>query len=153
RHRRHCRHRAVRPRSDPPHVTRDTRRRDRPEQPRQPARLDQETRFPQARVADAGHRLRRCRARRGHRLPDDASLKRGTNPMTTESMVLTAEPQESTWLERAHGWVTTVDHKRLGIMYIVMALVFLVVGGLEATVIRLQLMKAHANVVPPEIFN
>jgi len=73
--------------------------------------------------------------------------------MTTESMVLTAEPQDRTWLERAHGWVTTVDHKRLGIMYIVMALVFLVVGGLEATIIRLQLMKAHANVVPPEIFN
>src|SRR5262244_3598617 len=73
--------------------------------------------------------------------------------MTTESMVLTAEAPNKTWFERAHGWVTTVDHKRLGIMYIVMALGFLVIGGLEATVIRLQLMKAHANVVSPEIFN
>src|SRR5262249_13047138 len=132
---------------------RHARRGNRPEQPRQPAGLDQEPRLSQARVAHAGHRLRRCRARRGHRLPDDASLKRGTNPMTTESMVFTAEAPDRTWLERAHGWVTTVDHKRLGIMYIVLALIFLVVGGLEATVIRLQLMKAHANVVPPEIFN
>src|SRR5215475_9023626 len=73
--------------------------------------------------------------------------------MTTESMVLTVEAPDKTWLERAHAWVTTVDHKRLGVMYIVMALGFLVVGGLEATVIRLQLMKAHANVVPPEVFN
>jgi len=49
--------------------------------------------------------------------------------MTTESMVFTAEAPDKTWLERAHGWVTTVDHKRLGIMYIVLALFFLVVAG------------------------
>jgi cytochrome c oxidase subunit 1 len=33
--------------------------------------------------------------------------------------------------ERLHEWVTTVDHKRLGIMYIVYALIFLMLGGIE----------------------
>ena len=33
-----------------------------------------------------------------------------------------------------HEWVTTVDRKRLGILYILYALVFLVIGGIEATI-------------------
>jgi cytochrome c oxidase subunit I len=55
--------------------------------------------------------------------------------------------------ERLHGWVTTVDHKRLGIMYIVYALVMLVIGGIEATIMRIQLMVPHNNFVSPEVFN
>src|SRR5215813_2794521 len=74
--------------------------------------------------------------------------------MSTDAIAIqTAQAADRSWVEILHEWVITVDHKRLGIMYIVMALGFLVVGGLEATVIRLQLMKAHANVVPPEVFN
>jgi len=38
-----------------------------------------------------------------------------------------------------HRWTTTVDHKQIGIMYIVMALGFLVVAGIEATLMRIQL--------------
>ena len=37
------------------------------------------------------------------------------------------------WVDTLHEWVTTVDHKRLGILYILYALVFLVVGGIEAS--------------------
>ena len=37
------------------------------------------------------------------------------------------------------SWVTTVDHKRIGIMYAVSACFFFLVGGLEALLIRLQL--------------
>jgi cytochrome c oxidase subunit I len=73
--------------------------------------------------------------------------------MSTESMTLTAEAPEQTWIERLHGWVTTVDHKRLGIMYVLYALFFLVVGGIEATVMRIQLIKPHAAFVSPEHFN
>src|SRR5881296_433612 len=54
---------------------------------------------------------------------------------------------------RLHEWVTTVDHKRLGIMYIVYALAFLVIGGIEATVMRVQLVTAHNDFVSPEVFN
>jgi cytochrome c oxidase subunit 1 len=52
-----------------------------------------------------------------------------------------------------HEWVTTVDHKRLGILYIVYALVFLVLGGIEAAIMRIQLIRPHNNFVSPEVFN
>jgi cytochrome c oxidase subunit I len=57
------------------------------------------------------------------------------------------------WVEELHDWVTTVDHKRLGILYILYALLFLVIGGLEAMVIRIQLMRPHNDFVSPQVFN
>jgi cytochrome c oxidase subunit 1 len=54
---------------------------------------------------------------------------------------------------RLHEWAMTADHKRLGIMYIASGLVFFVVAGLEATVMRLQLFAPHNDVVSPETFN
>ena len=57
------------------------------------------------------------------------------------------------WLAVLHDWVVTVDHKRLGILYVVTALGFLVVGGLEASAMRLQLAWPGLKVVPPETFN
>src|SRR4030088_2887826 len=54
---------------------------------------------------------------------------------------------------RLHEWVTTVDHKRLGILYIIYALAFLVIAGIEASVIRIQLIRPHNNFVSPEVFN
>lgn len=58
-----------------------------------------------------------------------------------------------TWSETLHEWVITVDHKKLGLMYIGMALVFLVIGGIEAAIMRIQLATAHAHFVSPEVFN
>jgi len=52
-----------------------------------------------------------------------------------------------------HDWVVTVDHKKLGILYIIYALFFLTVAGIEATIIRLQLIVPHNNLVSPEVFN
>jgi cytochrome c oxidase subunit 1 len=54
---------------------------------------------------------------------------------------------------RLHEWVTTVDHKRLGILYILFGLVFLALGGIEATIMRLQLIRAHNDLVSPQVFN
>src|SRR6266542_4071254 len=54
---------------------------------------------------------------------------------------------------RLHEWVTTVDHKRLGVLYIVYALVFLGIGGLEAIVMRIQLVSPHNDFVSPQVFN
>jgi cytochrome c oxidase subunit 1 len=56
-------------------------------------------------------------------------------------------------VDRLHGWVTTVDHKRLGLMYIAYALVFLVIGGIEATIMRIQLIAPHQDFVSPQVFN
>ena len=55
--------------------------------------------------------------------------------------------------DRLHDWVTTVDHKKLGIMYILYALVFLVIGGIEATIMRIQLIVPHNHFVSPQVFN
>ena len=49
--------------------------------------------------------------------------------------------------------MTSVDHKRLGILYIVYGLMFLVVGGVEALIIRIQLMHSHNDFVAPQVFN
>jgi cytochrome c oxidase subunit I len=57
------------------------------------------------------------------------------------------------WTETLHEWVTTVDHKRLGILYILYGLGFLVLAGIEALFIRIQLMHAHSNFVSPQVFN
>ena len=52
-----------------------------------------------------------------------------------------------------HEWVVTVDHKRLGIMYVATGIVFMVVAGLEASTMRLQLAWSGLHIVPPETFN
>src|SRR5215813_14217272 len=52
-----------------------------------------------------------------------------------------------------HEWVVTVDHKRLGIMYVVTGFVFLVIGGIEASLMRLQLAWPGLTVVPADTFN
>src|SRR5438093_9887510 len=56
-------------------------------------------------------------------------------------------------VDRLHEWVTTVDHKRLGVMYVAYALAFLGIGGLEATVMRIQLVAPHNDFVSPQLFN
>jgi cytochrome c oxidase subunit I len=56
-------------------------------------------------------------------------------------------------LEYLHEWVVTVDHKRLGIMYVTTGLVFLLIAGLEASLMRLQLSWSGLSIVPPATFN
>jgi cytochrome c oxidase subunit 1 len=56
-------------------------------------------------------------------------------------------------LVQLHDWVITVDHKRLGLMYICTGLVFFAVGGLEASIMRWQLAFPSHDVVSPEVFN
>jgi cytochrome c oxidase subunit I len=55
--------------------------------------------------------------------------------------------------DRVHEWIVTVDHKKLGLMYILYGILFLVIGGLEATVMRIQLAIPHNHFVSPETFN
>ena len=57
------------------------------------------------------------------------------------------------WTATLHDWVTTVDHKKIGILYIVMAVGFLVVAGIEALLIRWQLFFPRNNVLGPDTFN
>jgi cytochrome c oxidase subunit 1 len=52
-----------------------------------------------------------------------------------------------------HAWVTTVYHKRLGILYIAAGLLFFVVSGIEAIMMRAQLAQAANDLLEPQEFN
>ena len=51
------------------------------------------------------------------------------------------------------GWMTTVDHKRIAVLYGVTAFIFMLIAGLEAGVIRMQLASADNDLVGPGRFN
>ncbi len=67
----------------------------------------------------------------------------------------------ATHTPRRHGgvfdvlqeWITTVDHKKIGLMYIGYALIFLVVAGAEALLMRVQLAVPNNHFVSPQTFN
>jgi cytochrome c oxidase subunit 1 len=54
---------------------------------------------------------------------------------------------------RAASWVTTTDHKRIGILYLVTSLTFLVSGGVLALLIRTQLIHANADLFVRDEYN
>ena len=62
-------------------------------------------------------------------------------------------PASRAWTVVAHEWLTTVDHKKIGILYFWTAIFFLIVAGCEALVIRLQLLSAGNKLVSPDAFN
>ena len=70
--------------------------------------------------------------------------------MSTTAAAIPAAPVQPTGL---WSWLTTVDHKRIGILYGVTALVFFFVGGLEALLIRIQLAQPDATVLSAEAYN
>jgi len=51
------------------------------------------------------------------------------------------------------SWITTVDHKRIGILYGVSAFAFFLLGGIEALILRLQLARPANTVVGADTFN
>src|SRR5262245_56778743 len=57
------------------------------------------------------------------------------------------------WTDALHDWVTTVDHKKIGLMYILMAVLFLVIGGIEALLMRWQLLSPRNDFLGPDFFN
>jgi cytochrome c oxidase subunit 1/cytochrome c oxidase subunit I+III len=66
-----------------------------------------------------------------------------------------AELLERVWAERQGvlGWLTTTDHKRIGIMYFFTALVMFGAGGIEALLIRTQLIGPHGTVLSPQAYD
>src|SRR5581483_2168254 len=51
------------------------------------------------------------------------------------------------------SWITTVDHKRIGILYLVTAVAFFIIGGIEALIIRSQLAVPANTLVSPSFYN
>ncbi|MCK9249843.1 MAG: cytochrome c oxidase subunit I [Solirubrobacteraceae bacterium] len=59
------------------------------------------------------------------------------------------EPPKKGWLD----WITTTDHKKIGIMYLVLTFAFFAVGGVEALLIRLQLAVPDNTLLQFETYN
>src|SRR5687767_1314970 len=69
-------------------------------------------------------------------------------PVTGKSVFRRPKATTGFW-----SWVTTVDHKKIGVMYFVSAFVFFLVGGIEALLIRLQLAIPNATVLNADQYN
>src|SRR5207253_772132 len=51
------------------------------------------------------------------------------------------------------SWLTTTDHKRIGLLYFFTAFAFFLIGGIEALVIRAQLAQPNGHLVTAETYN
>jgi cytochrome c oxidase subunit I len=60
-----------------------------------------------------------------------------------------AEREPTGWT----SWITTTDHKRIGIMYMVLTFMFFCLGGVEALMMRLQLGAPNNTLVTPQVYN
>ena len=50
-------------------------------------------------------------------------------------------------------WMMTIDHKRIGILYLLSAAVFFMVGGFEALLMRIQLAQPDSKFLSPDMYN
>jgi cytochrome c oxidase subunit I len=59
------------------------------------------------------------------------------------------------WHERPGllGWLTTVDHKRIGLLYLYTTIAFLLAGGIEALLLRTQLARPNEDLLSPSAYN
>ncbi|HEY3215653.1 MAG TPA: cytochrome c oxidase subunit I [Candidatus Eisenbacteria bacterium] len=73
--------------------------------------------------------------------------------MATTTAPITAVQTQPGLGVRVWSWVTTVDHKRIGILYGTTAFVFFLIGGLEALMIRIQLARPENDFVSPDFYN
>src|SRR6266571_5273957 len=60
---------------------------------------------------------------------------------------------DDTFFKPISLWLTTTDHKLIGIMYMVTGILSFVIGGIFALIIRLQLSQPNLKVVDPETYN
>ncbi|HEX2347447.1 MAG TPA: cytochrome c oxidase subunit I [Ktedonobacterales bacterium] len=74
-----------------------------------------------------------------------------TENIWTEHIVLQRQPR---WMRYPIlTWITSTDHKKIGIAYIYTAFVFFVLAGIEALIMRSQLAIPDNNFIQPELFN
>lgn len=51
------------------------------------------------------------------------------------------------------SWLTTIDHKRIGLMYLVTLMIFFFVGGLAALIMRTELANSGQDFLSPQVYN
>ena len=57
------------------------------------------------------------------------------------------------WQTTLKSWITTVDHKRIGVMYLATIIFFFTIGSAAAALFRLELMTPDANILSHETYN
>ena len=76
--------------------------------------------------------------------------------MSIAAPSLVREEQEVNYLNVDHSlksWLTTVDHKRIGIMYMLSITFFFVIGGVMATLVRLELLTPAGDLLQSDAYN
>jgi cytochrome c oxidase subunit 1 len=73
--------------------------------------------------------------------------------MATVEATIHHAPQHAQKRSGLVDWLTTVDHKKIGILYGATALIFMLVGGLEAMLLRIQLAKPENSFISAETYN
>src|SRR2546427_1438155 len=68
-------------------------------------------------------------------------------------MATTALTPATTYRSSLYEWVTTTDHKKIGILYLVNSFVFFFIGGILALGVRSQLAVPENKLIPPELYN
>ena len=72
---------------------------------------------------------------------------------TTAAAPPYARPEPFVERTTVKDWLTTVDHKKIGILYLYTSLAFFIIGGLEAMIIRAQLIGPNKEIVNAELYN
>jgi len=67
--------------------------------------------------------------------------------------ITAAIPRPTSYTTGIWSWLTTVDHKRIGILYGVSAVIFFFIGGIEAGIMRIQLSQPANDFIDPGTFN
>src|SRR5205085_7949344 len=57
------------------------------------------------------------------------------------------------WMDEVWSWITTVDHKRIGILYLTTSFTFFLIGGIEALILRIQLAKPEQHIITADLYN
>ncbi len=73
--------------------------------------------------------------------------------MVTITGAISEALRRPTSYEGVWSWITTVDHKRIGILYGVTAFIFFLLAGVEALIMRIQLSGSELEVVSPEVYS
>ena len=81
-----------------------------------------------------------------------------TGPTVADLRAATAPGSERLWRTWETppgiiGWLSAVNHRVVGLRFIVTAMVFFVIGGLEALAMRTQLARPEAGLITPELYN
>src|SRR5277367_5505238 len=117
--------------------------------------MDQVTGSVQTGGFDARNESQRRRFGSTGGIPHDTQMNgtSKTGEMNSSIPLVSSTSTDKTAFDYIHSWLVTVDHKKLGMMYIMYGLLFFVVGGLEASLMRIQLAFPNNHFLVPQVFN